>query len=79
MLDKVGQDQLTVVCALQLHYIFALTICALMGAHLGAKNLLIPSPRDTAGFIRTLSKHRVNMFPGVNTLFNTLCNEPDFA
>jgi long-chain acyl-CoA synthetase len=79
MLDRVGQDQLTIVCALPLYHIFALTICALMGAHLGARNLLIPNPRDTAGFIRTLSKHRVNMFPGVNTLFNALCNEPDFA
>ncbi len=79
MLDKVGQDQLTIVCALPLYHIFALTICALMGAHFGAMNLLIPNPRDTAGFIRTLSRHRVNMFPGVNTLFNALCNEPEFA
>jgi len=79
MLDKVGQEQLTIVCALPLYHIFALTICALMGAHFGAKNLLIPNPRDTAGFIRALSRHRVNMFPGVNTLFNSLCKEPDFT
>src|SRR6187402_981031 len=44
MLDKVGRErQLTVVCALPLYHIFALTICALMGAHLGAMNLLIPN------------------------------------
>ena len=79
MLDKVGQQQLTVVCALPLYHIFALTICALMGAHLGAMNLLIPNPRDIPGLIRTLSKHRVNMFPAVNTLFNALANDPDFA
>ncbi len=79
MLDKAGQYQLTIVCALPLYHIFALTICALMGAHFGAMNLLIPNPRDTSGFIRTLSRHRVNMFPGVNTLFNALCNEPEFA
>ena len=79
MLDKVGQQQLTIVCALPLYHIFALTICALMGAHFGAMNLLIPNPRDIPGFIRTLSKHRVNMFPAVNTLFNALANEPDFA
>jgi long-chain acyl-CoA synthetase len=34
MLDKVGEQQLTVVCALPLYHIFALTLCALMGAHL---------------------------------------------
>ena len=79
MLDKAGQQQLTIVCALPLYHIFALTICALMGAHFGAMNLLIPNPRDIPGFIRTLGKHRVNMFPAVNTLFNALANEPDFA
>ena len=79
MLDKVGDQQLTVVCALPLYHIFALTICALMGAHFGAMNLLIPNPRDIPGFIRALSNHRVNMFPAVNTLFNALANEPDFG
>jgi len=79
MLDKVGDQQLTVVCALPLYHIFALTICALMGAHFGAMNLLIPNPRDIPGLVRTLSKHRVNMFPAVNTLFNALANDPDFA
>jgi long-chain acyl-CoA synthetase len=50
-----------------------------MGAHMGAMNLLIPNPRDFPGFVKALSKHRVNMFPAVNTLFNALANEPDFA
>ncbi len=79
MLDKVADQQLTIVCALPLYHIFALTICALMGAHFGAMNLLIPNPRDIPGFVKTLSKHRVNMFPAVNTLFNALANDPDFA
>ena len=79
MLDKVGDQKLTIVCALPLYHIFALTICALMGAHFGAMNLLIPNPRDIPGLVRTLSKHRVNMFPAVNTLFNALANDPDFA
>jgi long-chain acyl-CoA synthetase len=79
MLQSVGEQQLTIVCALPLYHIFALTICALMGAHFGAMNLLIPNPRDIPGFVRTLSRHRVNMFPAVNTLFNALANDPDFA
>ena len=79
MLDKVGHQQLIIVCALPLYHIFALTICGLMGAHFGALNLLIPNPRDISGLIRTLSKHRVNMFPAVNTLFNALANEAEFA
>ena len=79
MLDKAGDQQLVVVCALPLYHIFALTICALMGARMGAMNLLIPNPRDITGFVRTLSRYRVNMFPAVNTLFNALANDADFA
>ncbi len=79
MLDKLGPNPMTIVCALPLYHIFALTICYLMGARLGAMNLLIPNPRDLRGFVKTLSRHRVNMFPAVNTMFNALANDPEFA
>jgi long-chain acyl-CoA synthetase len=78
-LAKLGNKQLVGVCALPLYHIFALTICYLMGARLGAKMILIPNPRDLPGMIRTLSHHRIHMFPAVNTLFNALVNHPDFA
>jgi long-chain acyl-CoA synthetase len=79
MLDRVAGSQLTIVCALPMYHIFALTICYLMGARLGMLNLLIPNPRDIEGFVRTLSGYRVNMFPAVNTLFNALTNHPQFS
>jgi long-chain acyl-CoA synthetase len=79
MLHKLGDRPLTVVCALPLYHIFALTICALFGARMGMMNLLIPNPRDTAGFVRTLARYKINMFPAVNTLFNALANDADFA
>jgi long-chain acyl-CoA synthetase len=79
MLDKLAGAQMTVVCALPMYHIFALTICYLMGARLGMMNLLIPNPRDIAGFVRTLQDYRVNMFPAVNTLFNALANDPNFT
>jgi len=79
MLDKVAGAQMTVVCALPMYHIFALTICYLMGARLGMKNLLIPNPRDVPGLVRTLEGERVNMFPAVNTLFNALANDAGFA
>jgi long-chain acyl-CoA synthetase len=50
-----------------------------MGARMGAKNLLIPNPRDIPGLVKTLSRHQMNMFPAVNTLFNALVNDPGFA
>jgi long-chain acyl-CoA synthetase len=79
MLDKVAGSPMTVVCALPMYHIFALTICYLMGARLGMKNVLIPNPRDVHGLVRTLEGERINMFPAVNTLFNALANDATFA
>ena len=78
-LDDIGDRQIVVVCALPLYHIFALTACYMLGARLGMLNVLIPNPRDIPGFIKTLRRHKVNMFPAVNTLFNALANHPDFA
>jgi long-chain acyl-CoA synthetase len=67
------------VCALPLYHILALNACMLMGARWGAMNLLVPNPRDMAGFVKELARYRVNFFPGVNTLFNALLNQPGLA
>ena len=79
MLDKLGDKQIVAVCALPLYHIFALTACYMLGARWGMMNILIPNPRDIPGFIKTLQNYRINLFPAVNTLFNALANEPDFA
>jgi long-chain acyl-CoA synthetase len=71
-------DRLVYVCALPLYHIYALTVNALMGMQQGAQNLLIPNPRDIPSFVKDLQKHRFNIFPGLNTLFNALLNNPDF-
>jgi long-chain acyl-CoA synthetase len=72
-------EQKIIVCALPLYHIFALTICSLLGTRIGALNLLIPNPRDMPGFIKELAKYKVNVFPAVNTLYNGLLNNPEFA
>ncbi len=72
-------DQITIICALPLYHIFALTACCLLGTRIGALNVLIANPRDIPDLIKTLSKYRFNMFPAVNTLYNGLLNHPDFA
>ncbi len=79
MLGKLGDKPLTIVCALPLYHIFALTACYMLGARMGIMNLLIPNPRDIPGLIATLRNYRINMFPAVNTLFNALANDPAFA
>lgn len=72
-------EQLVFVCALPLYHIFALTVCAMVGTRIGGLNLLIPNPRDIPGFVKELSKYKVNVFPAVNTLYNAILNNPDFA
>ena len=68
-----------IITALPLYHIFSLTANCLLMLKLGGLNVLITNPRDMPGFIKELRKHRFTMFTGVNTLFNGLLNQPDFA
>ena len=71
-------ERLLFVCPLPLYHIYALTVNAMMGMYQGAHNLLIPNPRDIPAFVKELKKYPVNVFPGLNTLFNALLNNEDF-
>ena len=68
-----------IITPLPLYHIFSLTANCLVFMSLGGENILIPNPRDVAGFIKEMSKYRFTAFTGVNTLFNALVNNPDFA
>jgi long-chain acyl-CoA synthetase len=76
---QAADEQAVTVCALPLYHIFALSSCFLLSMRLGGLNILIPNPRDIPGTVRELSKHRFTSFPAVNTLFNALAHDPDFA
>ena len=71
-------DVLNFVCALPLYHIFALTVNSLMGIALGGHNLLIANPRDIPAFIKELQSFKAHIFPGLNTLFNAMMNNPEF-
>jgi long-chain acyl-CoA synthetase len=78
--DKGGRpERFTIVTALPLYHIFALTCCALLGMQIGARCLLIVNPRDIPALIKDLSKQEFHMLPAVNTLYNALLNHPDFG
>lgn len=77
-IKKPRPTDLVYVCPLPLYHIYALTVNALMGMQQGAHNVLIPNPRDIPGFVKELQKFKVNIFPGLNTLFNALMNNEDF-
>ncbi|QEL64493.1 long-chain acyl-CoA synthetase [Oryzomicrobium terrae] len=73
-----GEHQL-VITALPLYHIFALTANCLTFIKEGATNVLITNPRDIPGFVKELGKYPFTVITGVNTLFNALLNNPDFA
>jgi long-chain acyl-CoA synthetase len=68
----------TVITALPLYHIFALTANLLVFVKLGGANVLITNPRDIAGFVAELQETRFTAITGVNTLFNALMNAPGF-
>ena len=68
-----------IVTALPLYHIFALTANCLTFLMIGARNLLIANPRDIPGFVKEWSKYPITVSTGVNTLFNGLLNNPEFA
>jgi long-chain acyl-CoA synthetase len=78
--DKGGRpERFTIVTALPLYHIFALSVCAFLGMYIGGRCLLIVNPRDIPAVIKELGKHEFHMLPAVNTLYNALLNHPDFG
>ncbi len=73
---KYGDE--TIITALPLYHIFALTANGLTFMKFGAMNYLITNPRDMRGFVKELSKVKFTAITGVNTLFNGLLNTPGF-
>lgn len=69
---------MTFLCALPLYHIFALTVNSLMGVAIGAHNVLIANPRDLPSLVKDIQKHKIHIFPGLNTLFNALLNNAEF-
>ena len=68
-----------VITPLPLYHIFSLTANCLVFMSIGGENILIPNPRDIPGFVKEIGKYKFTAITGVNTLFNALLNNPDFA
>jgi long-chain acyl-CoA synthetase len=67
------------VAALPLYHVFALQVNGFVPMMIGASNLLIANPRDIPALVKTLRGTPFTAIPGVNTLFNALLNNQDFA
>lgn len=74
---KDGQE--IALCPLPLYHIFAFSVNCLALLSVGAHNILITNPRDLKTVIKPFSEYRISVMTGVNSLFNALVNNPDFA
>ncbi|MBC7714850.1 MAG: long-chain-fatty-acid--CoA ligase [Rhizobacter sp.] len=68
----------TIISPLPLYHIFSLTVSFIF-ASVGGNNVLITNPRDMKGFIKEIKKWKFTVITGVNTLFNGLLNNAEFA
>jgi len=75
-LDK--SQALISITAIPLYHIFALGAC-LGFIGMGGTNVLVADPRNIPAFVKILGRYRFVSMPAVNTLFNGLVNNPDFA
>jgi long-chain acyl-CoA synthetase len=68
-----------IITPLPLYHVFALTANCLVFMQQGGKNVLITNPRDIPALVKEFEKHQPTAFTGVNTLFNALVNDDNFA
>ncbi|MCL6269001.1 AMP-binding protein [Sansalvadorimonas sp. 2012CJ34-2] len=67
-----------IVAPLPLYHIYAFTVHLMAMVDQGNHNILIANPRDTSMFIRFIKPWQFTAFIGLNTLFVSLMNHPDF-
>ncbi|MBM3389797.1 MAG: AMP-binding protein [Betaproteobacteria bacterium] len=67
-----------VLTALPLYHVFAFTANLLGFLSIGARNVLVPSPRPVQNLQRAIENNPITWMTGVNTLYNALLNEEWF-
>ncbi|EHP41279.1 AMP-dependent synthetase and ligase [Cupriavidus basilensis OR16] len=72
----VDQGRETIVTALPLYHIFALTVNFLTFASFGARNVLVANPRDPDQLASAFTDAKITVVTGVNTLFSSLLALP---
>ena len=70
---RVGKE--VVLTALPMYHIFAFTINLIAFFHIGARNIIVPSPRPPGNLQRPFDNYKITWLTGVNTLYNALLNE----
>ena len=76
---KLEESSEIALCPLPLYHIFAFTVNCLALMSIGGSNVLIVNARDLPALIKEWRKYNPTVLTGINTLFNGLLNNPEFA
>ncbi len=80
VVSEIQEGKEIIITALPLYHIFCLTVNCLTFMKFGGLNVLITNPRDIPGLVKELQNAgKFTFISGVNTLFNALVHNPDFA
>lgn len=79
MLPFIKEGEGVAICPLPLYHIFAFTVNCLTLMNAGIHNVLVTNARDLPSVIKTFKSYDITLMTGVNTLFNALSNNKDFA
>jgi len=74
----VNTTEANVVAPLPLYHIYSFTVHLMTFFHLGIHSILVANPRDTSMFIKAIKPWKLSGFIGLNTLFVSLMNHPQF-
>ena len=75
---QIDEGSETVLTALPLYHIFALTVNFLSFLAMGEHLILVPKPVPVGNTVAIFKKYKITVMTGVNTLYNSLCNDKEF-
>ena len=78
---KINNDFLhcsTTISPLPLYHIYAYALCFGILPAIRGHSVLIPNPRDTVSFVKTIKKVKFDIFCGLNSLFVSLLESAEF-
>lgn len=68
----------TVMTAIPLYHVFALSVNFLAFLNMGSHSILVPKPVPIDNLVAVFKKYKITALTGVNTLFNALNNNKNF-
>ena len=74
---SIKQGEETVLACLPYFHVFGMTVSMLWPVRIGAHIVLAPNPRDIPDLVKSITRHRVSIFPAVPALFIAINNFPD--